>query len=99
MTGAEELLREQDSLYIRRGIIQPMSSTKLHRPSISLDGQVAVVTGGGRGIGRAVAQTLSAAGAKVAVIARSQDELEETVRLVRQEGGTAQAFPADVTVS
>jgi NAD(P)-dependent dehydrogenase (short-subunit alcohol dehydrogenase family) len=64
-----------------------------------LNGQVALVTGGGRGIGRAVAQTLAAAGASVAVLSRSPDELAETVRLIQQHGGKALSFPADVTVA
>jgi NAD(P)-dependent dehydrogenase (short-subunit alcohol dehydrogenase family) len=55
------------------------------------------VTGGGRGIGRAIALSLADAGARVAVIARSAGELGETVRLIEQKSGTAKAFPADVT--
>jgi NAD(P)-dependent dehydrogenase (short-subunit alcohol dehydrogenase family) len=62
-----------------------------------LDDQVALVTGGGRGIGRAFAQTLAAAGAKVAVAARSEDELARTVALVEEAGGQALAVPLDVT--
>ena len=60
-------------------------------------GQVALVTGGGRGIGRATAQALAAAGAAVGVLSRSQDQVAETVELVRNEGGRALAVPADVT--
>ena len=60
-------------------------------------GQVAVVTGGGRGLGRAFAQALAAAGCAVAVIARSADELAETVATIAESGGQARAFPADVT--
>jgi NAD(P)-dependent dehydrogenase (short-subunit alcohol dehydrogenase family) len=56
---------------------------------------VAVVTGGGRGLGRAFAQTLAAAGHAVAVIARSTDELAETVASI--EAGRSHAFTADVT--
>ncbi|HXJ85561.1 MAG TPA: SDR family oxidoreductase [Candidatus Binatia bacterium] len=67
------------------------------KKSVRLKGQVALVTGGGRGIGRAVAQTLAGAGAAVAVLSRSAEELGETVRLVQQEGGRAAAYPADVT--
>jgi NAD(P)-dependent dehydrogenase (short-subunit alcohol dehydrogenase family) len=66
---------------------------------IDLAGQVAVVTGGGRGIGRAIAQALAGAGAAVAVIARSENELAETVAHITQAGGLARAFPADVTVA
>jgi NAD(P)-dependent dehydrogenase (short-subunit alcohol dehydrogenase family) len=59
--------------------------------------KVAVVTGGGRGLGRAFAQALAAAGYVVAVMARSEAELAETVALVERSGGKANAFAADVT--
>jgi NAD(P)-dependent dehydrogenase (short-subunit alcohol dehydrogenase family) len=62
-----------------------------------LKDQVALVTGGGRGIGRAIAQSLAAAGAVVAVTSRSADELNETVRVIEKDGGRAVAYPADVT--
>ena len=65
--------------------------------SVSLSGKVAIVTGGGRGIGRVTAQRLASAGAKVAVAARSQDSLLETVEVIRQAGGQAIAIPVDVT--
>ena len=64
---------------------------------VSLAGQVALITGGGRGIGRATALALSRHGVKVAVAARSRDELDETVRLVAAQGGRAIAFALDVT--
>ena len=59
--------------------------------------QVALITGGGRGLGRAFAVALAQAGARVAVAARSEAELTETVELIRQAGGRALALPADVT--
>ena len=59
------------------------------------DGELALVTGAGRGIGRAIALELAAAGARVALLARSVDELDEVAAAVRDRGGTAGVFPAD----
>ena len=61
-----------------------------------LRGTVSVITGGGRGIGRVLAQALADAGAAVGLIARSGAELAETVRLVTAAAGTAAAACADV---
>jgi len=58
---------------------------------------VALITGGSRGIGRVLAQALAGRGMAVGVVARSGDELAETVELVRRAGGTGAAAPADVT--
>ena len=51
--------------------------------------QVAIVTGGGRGIGRTIAKGLAAAGAKVAIVGRSAPHLQETVDAIVAAGGTA----------
>ncbi len=60
-----------------------------------LEGQVAIVTGGGRGVGRAIAQALAAAGASVMVASRTAEQLNETVALIDADGGRAAALPAD----
>jgi NAD(P)-dependent dehydrogenase (short-subunit alcohol dehydrogenase family) len=65
--------------------------------SARLDGQVAVVSGGGRGIGRATAIQLAEAGASVMVVARTASEIRATAEEIRQQGGSAQAFSADVS--
>ena len=64
---------------------------------VNLDGQVAIVTGAGRGIGRAMARGLAKAGASVAVVARTQDQLDETVALIEGADGRAISVAADVT--
>ncbi len=61
----------------------------------------AVVTGAGRGIGRAVALALSRRGLRVALLARTRGELEETARAIRAEDGAAEPLvvPCDVSDS
>src|SRR5260221_8964100 len=64
---------------------------------LPLAGKIAVVTGAGRGIGRAIALGYAEAGAVVGCCARSQDEIDETVTLIAANGGRAAAYAADVT--
>ncbi|MGC9319684.1 MAG: SDR family NAD(P)-dependent oxidoreductase, partial [Armatimonadota bacterium] len=63
-----------------------------------LDDRVALVTGGGRGIGRSLAMALAEAGADIALTARSEDELLQAVdQIVAQTGRRAVEFPADLS--
>ena len=62
-----------------------------------LDGKVAVVTGAGRGIGKAVALSLAKSGCRVVLSARTPAQLEEVQRAIEQGGGTAAIVPADLT--
>jgi NAD(P)-dependent dehydrogenase (short-subunit alcohol dehydrogenase family) len=64
---------------------------------MNLIGQVALITGGGRGLGRAFALALAEHGVKVAVTARTAAEINETVEAIVRTGGQALAIPGDVT--
>ena len=63
-----------------------------------LAGRRAIVTGGSRGIGRACARVLGARGANVAIVARGEEGLAETVRLVSEAGGVAHPLVADLAL-
>jgi NAD(P)-dependent dehydrogenase (short-subunit alcohol dehydrogenase family) len=83
----------------------PAPRTTQNRRELGLDGfsptelssTVAVVTGGGRGIGRLLSCALAGAGASVGVVARSGHELADTVAAIEATGGVAAAATADVT--
>ncbi|MEW9804504.1 SDR family NAD(P)-dependent oxidoreductase [Mesorhizobium marinum] len=64
--------------------------------AFSLVGRIAVVTGANRGLGRAIAETLAAAGATVAAGARDPASLDETLGAIRAQGGTAVPLALDV---
>jgi 3-oxoacyl-[acyl-carrier protein] reductase len=69
----------------------------LDRNATSLDGQVAVVTGSGSGIGQAIAETFAAHGARIVVVDRQEDLARAVVQAIEKRGGEALACPVDIT--
>ncbi len=65
----------------------------------SVEGRSVVVTGASKGIGKGIAKVFASHGARVLIVARGADDAEATAAGIRNEGGTASAFSADVTKS
>ncbi|MFB5660723.1 SDR family oxidoreductase [Alteribacillus sp. HJP-4] len=63
----------------------------------SLEGKTAIVTGGGRGLGRQIAQAYSEAGANVVICSRKVQACEEAAEEIAEKGGNVLALPCDVT--
>ena len=62
-----------------------------------LEGKIAIVTGSGKGIGRDAALAIAAEGATVVTVARTQSDLDETVKMIEDAGGTAISLSRDLT--
>lgn len=73
-------------------------SEDMDKPSARLEGKVALVTGAGSGIGRAVALRFAREGARVALVGRTASSLEDTAAEIRGLGGEAIALVADVAI-
>ncbi len=65
--------------------------------TINLTGRTAVITGGSRGLGEAMAKALAETGATIALVARDTERLKQVRDAIAQRGGTAEIFTADVT--
>ncbi|UZJ78070.1 SDR family NAD(P)-dependent oxidoreductase [Fictibacillus sp. KU28468] len=70
----------------------------MYLPSFSLEGKTALITGAGRGIGRALAIGFAEAGADVVLISRTRSDLDEVAGSIEKLGRKAYAFTVDVTV-
>jgi len=66
-------------------------------PTSALKGKTAIVTGAGRGIGRAIARRLSIVGADVVIASQTEEHLEQTRRMIERAGGSVLAVQTDVT--
>lgn len=63
---------------------------------MKLKGQTAIITGGGRGIGRAICLSLAGEGANIVIVARTEREIRETARIVEKQGVRALAVKTDI---
>lgn len=70
---------------------------EVSRMDFGIAGKVAFVSGGSKGMAREAALMLAAEGCKVAIIARTQRPIDDTVQLIEKRGGTAMGFSADLT--
>lgn len=77
-------------------LTQKPLSTPDELPSFGLEGRVALITGASHGIGQAIAVAFARAGAQVALVSRSRDNLRETLEAVQSIGARVSAHEADV---
>ena len=68
-------------------------------PNLSVEGKIAIITGGSQGIGNGLAKGFAKAGASVVLVARGAELLEVAAKEIEADGGKALAVPTDVTNS
>jgi len=78
------------------GSVMHESPSKMRFAPDLLKGQVALVTGGGTGMGRATAIEMARCGARIAVLGRRIDPIQSTAKVIREAGGEAFAISADI---
>jgi len=71
---------------------------ELRIPVNNLEGKVAIVTGAGRGVGKAISVSLAKAGCRVVLAARTREQVEAVQREILSQGGDALAIPTDLTM-
>src|SRR6185437_9385093 len=71
--------------------------TSMQNTPFDLTGQVAVITGSSRGIGRASAELLAALGAKVVISSRKAEPCEQVAQAIRKTGGEAHVIPCNIS--
>jgi acyl-CoA synthetase (AMP-forming)/AMP-acid ligase II/NAD(P)-dependent dehydrogenase (short-subunit alcohol dehydrogenase family) len=78
-------------------LINPHGIQNVRRLRAAVAGKTVLITGASFGIGEACARLLGAAGAKVLLVARSRDQLEQIASAIGAQGGTAEVWPTDLT--
>src|ERR1700676_4524409 len=91
------MLESRASLVTKRAAGTPLDAGAKQNVTRRLEGQTALITGGGTGIGRAIALAFSREGASVAVAGRRLEKLREVISEIQKQGGAGLAVECDVT--